>query len=204
DDGPDRDGVTGILSCPVGCVRERLAPGGRAYLRIINGPDECVMGGEREEVEALAAGLGERLVPVTGVTVAHCEAVRPVEAAYRELHRLPTVQPPGVRFYSGAWGRSYEVTTDSAADAITGHARATLDFPRLVEAAYRDGVRLFVEVGPGASCSRMIGRILGDRPHLARSACVRGQDPVSTVLRTLGHLFTEGVPVDLGALYGRP
>src|SRR5262249_40411298 len=61
----------------------------------------------------------------------------------------------------------------------------------------------FLEMGPGASCSRMINAILGDRPHLARSACVTGQSEVSQILRVLGHLIAERVPVDLEPLYGR-
>ena len=51
---------------------------------------------------------------------------------------------------------------------MSGIAAAFRD-PEVIEAAYRDGVRVFIEIGPGNSCSRMIGKILADRPHLARS-----------------------------------
>src|SRR5205823_7809945 len=117
----------------------------RAYLLIVNTPAQCVIGGQWPAVEALARRLGGRFHPVEGVTVAHCEVVRQVAHAYRELHRLPVTPPAGVRYYSGASGRAYDLTTESAADAILGHASATLDFPRLVVNAYADGVRLFVE-----------------------------------------------------------
>src|SRR5262249_39238720 len=135
-------------------------------------------------------------------TIAHCEIVGRVADAYRELHRLPTTPPAGVRFYSGATGQAYFPDTESAAAAIVGHATATLDFPRLIENVYADGVRLFVEVGPGASMSRIIGEVLGDRPHVTRSACSGREDEVSTFLRLLARLHAEGVPVDLGPLYG--
>jgi hypothetical protein len=49
----------------------------------------------------------------------------------------------------------------------------------------------------------MIGQVLDDRPHLARSACLPGRDAVATVLELLGHLIAERFPVDLGPLYGR-
>ena len=64
----------------------------------------------------------------------------------------------------------------------------TIDFPRVVNAAYADGARVFIEVGPGASCTRMIGSILAGKPHLARSACVPRQDAVSAFLRLLADL----------------
>jgi 3-hydroxymyristoyl/3-hydroxydecanoyl-(acyl carrier protein) dehydratase len=203
DDEP-ADWLAGVLARPAAAVRAALPHFPRTYLLIVNTPEECVIGGQRPAVEALARHLGGRFHPLGGVTIAHCDIVRQVAPAYRELHRLPTTPPAGVRFYSGATGRAYVPDTECAADAILGHALATLDFPRLIEAAYADGVRLFVEVGPGSSCSRMVASILGDRPHLARSACVRQQDEASTVLRLLGHLHAERVPVDLAALYGEP
>jgi 3-hydroxymyristoyl/3-hydroxydecanoyl-(acyl carrier protein) dehydratase len=79
----------------------------------------------------------------------------------------------------------------------------TLDFPRVIRAAYGDGVRIFVEIGPGTSCTRMIGRILEGMPYSARSACAPGQGEVSSILRLLAHLIAEGVPISLHSLYGR-
>jgi acyl transferase domain-containing protein/3-hydroxymyristoyl/3-hydroxydecanoyl-(acyl carrier protein) dehydratase len=198
------DWLVGTLNRPAEAVRAALRPGGRAYLLVVNSPEECVIGGQRADVEALAAELGGRFLPLTGVTTSHCEVVRQVEGPYRELHLLPATPPAGMRFYGAAFPDGYTPTRDSSADAITRAALGTIDFPRLVEAAYRDGVRLFVETGPGGSCSRMIDAVLGDRPHLARAACVPRQDAVSSVLRLLGHLHAERVPLDLRPLYGEP
>ena len=75
--------------------------------------------------------------------------------------------PSGIEFYSGAWGRPYALDRRSAADAITAQAIETIDFPAVIERAYDDGIRVFLEVGPGSSCTRLIGQILRRRPHLA-------------------------------------
>ena len=115
----------------------------------------------------------------------------------------PPHRPCTCAFYSAALGHAYEVTEDNAADAILAQALDAIDFPAVIEAAYRDGVRLFVEMGPGASCTRMIGAILGDRPHRARSVCAPGADGVSAVLRLLGMVIAERVAVDLRPIYGR-
>src|SRR5262249_37768443 len=121
-----------------------------------------------------------------------------------ELHRLPTYPPNGVRYYSGAWGRAYELNQESAADAITAAVLDTIDFPRVVNAAYADGARIFIEVGPGSSCTRMIGSTLAGRPQVARASCLPRQDTVSLVLRLLANLHAEGVPLDLSVLYDDP
>ena len=154
------------------------------------------------EVEEVARRLRCALLPLPETSTVHCSVVHEVAEAYRRLHLLPTSPPPNVRFYSAALGRTYELSEDSAADAILAQALDTIDFPAVIEAAYRDGARLFVEMGPGASCSRMIGAVLGDRPHRARSICAPGTDGTPALLRVLGMLIAERVGVDLTPLYG--
>ncbi|QDU22136.1 beta-ketoacyl synthase N-terminal-like domain-containing protein [Urbifossiella limnaea] len=196
------DWAAGVVAASADDVVAALRPGLRAYLLIVNTPTECVIGGDRADVAKLAAALGGPFFPLSGVTLAHCDAGRPVEVAYRELHTLPVTPPPGVTVYSGAWGKSYPVTERAAADSITAGLVGPIDVPAVVRAAYRDGVRVFVEVGPGASCTRMIGTILADKPHLARAAHAGKADAVSQVLRLIAALAAERVPVDLAALYG--
>ncbi|MEZ4270802.1 MAG: hypothetical protein R3C68_05035 [Myxococcota bacterium] len=98
-------------------------------------------------------------------------------------------------------GKSYSVNADSTADAIVAQATGTMDFPRLIEQAWDDGVRVFIEIAPGNSCTRMIEAILGDRPFVARALCTRKADDMTSLLQTLATLIVEGVPVDLQRLY---
>ncbi len=173
------DWVTGIVDRAPSAVRGTCSGLRRVYLLIVNTPRECVVGGDRAAVNAVVQRLGCNFLPLPETATVHCPVVREVAEAYRELHRLPTTALPGVHFYSTALARSFELNPDSAAEAILAQALDTVDFPSVIESAYRDGVRLFLEMGPGASCTRMIGSILGDRPHRARSACVAGTDGVS-------------------------
>ncbi|MBY0459040.1 MAG: hypothetical protein K2V38_17020, partial [Gemmataceae bacterium] len=142
------DWVSGVIAAGADDVTAALRPGLRAYLLIVNTPNECVIGGRRADVEKLAAAVGKPVHLLAGVTLAHCEAGRPVAGPYRELHMLPiTAQPLTV--YSGAWGKSYRPGELACADSITAGLVGTIDVPRVIEAAYRDGVRAFVEMAPG-------------------------------------------------------
>jgi PfaB family protein len=199
--GETVDWALGVVDAPQAAVKKALADLPRVYLLIVNTPTECVVGGDRGAVERLVEKLDCRFFPLEGVTTVHCPVAAPVAEPYRELHLFDTTPPPDITFYSGASGKAFTPTRESAADAILAQALNGIDYPRVIEAAYADGVRLFLEMGPGASCSRMIDRILDDRPHLARSACYPGQDPGSTVLRLLGELIAQRVPVDLALLY---
>ena len=193
----------GIIACPAETVRVALEGRSRVYLLIVNAPGETVIGGARTAVERLVGDLGCLFVPLPLVSTVHCLVARQVEAAYRALHLLATTPPPGITFYSGGWGRAYAPDRETAAEAIVSQALHSIDFPGLVERAYADGLRVFVEVGPGGSCSRMITATLGDRPHLARPVCLAGHDPLATLLDLLGRLIAERVRVDLGPLYGQ-
>ncbi len=198
------DWVLGVVDRPAETVHRALKGAERAALLIVNAPVECVVGGYRQAVEKLVEGLGCVFLPLQGVSTVHFPAAKLVEEKYRELHLFPTRPAPGIRYYSGAFGRAYEPTRESAAESITTQAVRSVDFAALVKKAHEDGARVFVEVGPGGSCARMIGKILGPLPHAARALGGRGADDASGVLRMLAFLVCERVPVDLRALYGRP
>ncbi|MDD2804879.1 MAG: beta-ketoacyl synthase N-terminal-like domain-containing protein [Elusimicrobiales bacterium] len=197
------DWVLGVIDRPAETVRLALKGAERAALLIVNAPLECVVGGYRKAVASLVEGMGCVFLPLQGVSTVHFAAAKLVEKQYRDLHLFPTKAPQGVKFYSGAWKRAYEVTRENAADSIVSQAIHSLDFPSLVRRAYEDGARVFVELGPQSSCTRMIDKILGAQPHVARPACVKNQDEAGTVLRLLARLLAERAPVDLAALYGQ-
>jgi acyl transferase domain-containing protein/3-hydroxymyristoyl/3-hydroxydecanoyl-(acyl carrier protein) dehydratase len=198
------DWRTGIVERSPEEVRRALIGLEKVYLQIVNTPTECVIGGVRAEVEEVVRRLGCVLVPIPETTTMHCAVVRPVAETYRALHRWPTTPPAVVRYYSAGLGHAYDLDSETAAEAILAQALDTLDFPRVIESAYRDGIRLFVEVGPGGSCSRMISAILGDRPHVARSVCLPGDDGLAALWRLVAVLVAERVPVDIAGLYGQP
>ena len=200
-EGEAVDWVAAIVPASADQVRAALQGIDRAYLLLVNTDDEAVVGGQRGAVAEVVARLGGQSWPLPAVSTVHCEVVQAVAAAYRDLHVLPTIAPQGITFYSGAAGGPYGLDQDSAADAILGQALATVDFPRLIRRAYADGVRAFVEVGPGGSCSRMIDSILADQPHLAVAACPTDREPVGAFLWTLARLIAERFPLDLAALY---
>jgi len=170
-------------------------------LLIINTPEECVVGGRKPHVDALIEALGCNSVFLEGIVTVHCDAVLPVQEPYRRLHLFPTSPPPGIRFYSCARAFSYRPTSKGAAASILRQAISGFNFPALIEQTYRDGIRIFLEIGPHSSCSRMVADILGNRPHLAVPVCSRGESECFSILSCLGALIAERVPVNLNFLY---
>ncbi|HNV70428.1 MAG TPA: hypothetical protein PKO06_12075, partial [Candidatus Ozemobacteraceae bacterium] len=198
------DWVLGVVDRPVAQVEEIRKTIPHAYVLIVNTPTECVIGEQRQAVDELVRRLGCSYFGIEGVSSVHNEAATPVAQAYRALHLFETNPPDDIAFYSSGWARRFAPSREEAADSILAQAVGTIDYPKVIEQAYADGARLFVEVGPKASCSRMIGRILGDRPFMARSASLPGQGEASSILRLVAHLQAEGVVVDPTILYQTP
>jgi PfaB family protein len=183
-------------------VRSAAAEVPNIYVLIVNAPDECVVGGHPDSVTHLARLCDAQAVRVRGVTSVHCPLVERVAKEYRDLHLLPVTPREDITFYSVARGGPVEQTSEALADSILSQALHGFDFPRTILRAYEDGVRLFVEVGAGASCTRMIRRILGERDHVAVPTCPIGINEVEALLEAVAVMVAERFVPDLSGLYG--
>ncbi|MCB2149158.1 MAG: type I polyketide synthase [Deltaproteobacteria bacterium] len=190
-----------VLNRPEKYVRETLTSIPRVRLLIVNSPNECVIGGLEQAVAQAVAAMDCQAVYLDGVVTVHCDAAGPVADAYRRLHVFPTLSKPGLDVYSCSWAAPYEVTSDRVADSIVKQAVDGFDFMQTIKHAYADGVRVFIEAGPRASCTRMIDQILIDQPHLAVAANQGNEDEIASLLRCLASLAADRVPVDFSSLY---
>ena len=186
---PGRRDVGELASCsaPVEHVRAALAGEPLAHLTIINTPEDCVIGGEAAACERVLARLGrERALPLGyDIAVALPGGRRRSAPTWRALHHRATRRRAGRALLHARdrrlvpCRRRTRRPTRSPAQAVR-----TLDFPRLVERAYADGVRVFVEHGPRGLCTGWIQRILGERDHLAVPLDVAGRSGAAPGDRT--------------------
>ncbi|MGA9601172.1 MAG: beta-ketoacyl synthase N-terminal-like domain-containing protein [Methylocystis sp.] len=175
------------------------------HLLIIHSPQEALIGGESEAcgraVERLGAARAARLNFQLAV---HCPEVEACADLWRELHRRPTRRLENLRFYFNALGRAGDLDDESVADCLLSQALSTVDFPRTIKQAWDDDVRIFVELGPRGECSRWIGEILNDRPHLAIAFDEFGRSSLTQAWHVAATLLAAGVDVDLSALATAP
>ena len=187
-------------------VEEALAAEPRAYMTIVQAPDDCVIGGDpaacRRVIDAID---GARAMPLGLDMVVHCRAMTPFADAWRRIHTRETygVPVPGVRFYTNAGNRAYTPTRDAAAEAITQQALEPIYFPATVLRAWEDGVRVFVEHGPRGILTGAIPKILGDRPHVAVALDAQERRGIRALAETVAKLWVHGLPVRIEAFDAR-
>ncbi|MDF1663196.1 MAG: beta-ketoacyl synthase N-terminal-like domain-containing protein, partial [Planctomycetota bacterium] len=169
-------------------------------LTMINTDTDCVIGGQADSCKKVIDEIGARYAfPLGHDIIAHSPEMKAWEQPWYDLHHRKTDAVEGVRFYSNALGTHYQASADRIAEALTGQALKCVDFRKVVEAAWEDGVRIFVEHGPRGSSAAWIQQILGDRPHLA-VALDRPGAGVDQFIDAMAQLLAAGVPVNTDLL----
>jgi 3-hydroxymyristoyl/3-hydroxydecanoyl-(acyl carrier protein) dehydratase/malonyl CoA-acyl carrier protein transacylase len=202
-----RNGIAGerwagyVLAADPELVRAMLTDDRAVHLTAVCAPGTCVVAGEERACEAFVGQFDPTsYIRIHYDLVAHAPELVDVRDRWHELHRRPTTSVPGIRFYRGATGDWYHPTEPTAADAITEQMLSAVDFPNVIQRAWRDGVRVFIEHGPGSQCTTWIRRILGDREHVAVALDTTRDQGVWSLSAAVAELAAAGVPVRHDAL----
>lgn len=169
-----------------------------------NAPDQVVVSGataaiEIADSELKKAGFSTKRLDVA--TAFHSSIVAGAVGPFREYLAERTIVPPTGTVTSNETAAPYEREPDAIRERLAGQIAARVRFVEQIEALYADGIRTFVEVGPGHVLTQLVGRILGDRPHRALSLDRRGRDAVVSFTEGLAQLSVAGVSLKLAALW---
>ncbi len=166
-----------------------------------NSRSQCVLSGATTAMEMAlvlvsGAGLTARRIPVA------CAFHSPLVASARETlaKKLAAIaiESPRIPVWSNVTAEAYEPAR--IRELLAEQVASPVRFVEQIESMYAAGARIFVESGPGQVLTKLVGEILGDRPHTA-VACDVGDGGVRQLLRAIAALAVAGVPVDPNALY---
>ncbi|MDF1513573.1 MAG: PfaB family protein [Anaerolineae bacterium] len=191
---------TYLLKASESEVRPFVEAESRVYLTIINLPSEVVIAGDGEGCQRIIQALGCHAIKVPYDSVIHNEVVRSEYDTFVKLYTHPIHHIPDTTFYSAAEYAPLELDSESLAHAIADMTCKPVDLPRLVNTVYEDGGRVFIELGPQATCSRWIERILKGKPHIAVPINRTGLDDFHGIITVLAQLITHGIRVNLNPL----
>ncbi|MER7699883.1 beta-ketoacyl synthase N-terminal-like domain-containing protein [Streptomyces sp. NPDC096095] len=194
-----------VLLTDADSVRAALPRYDRVYLTHVNTPAELVVAGDPEQCRALVKELGCPAARSPVNVVMHCPAVDAELEGLAGLNDYPTGSFGDLELFSAYDYEALPVLErGEIARRIAWTLRSTIDFARLVRDAHDRGFRYFIEVGPGATCSRWIHDTLGDAPHAAVSVDRRGVSTARSVARLVARLIGNGLELDLSALLESP
>lgn len=188
-------------------LRPRL--GDTLALAAENGPAACVAAGPAADIARLQSDLQREDVGCRMLAARHAFHSAMMDAAVAPLQALlanMALRAPRIPLFSTVTGR---LLTDAQATSPAHWAqqmRATVRFSPAVRSAQAALAHpLFVEVGPQTTLSALVrqhgARALPLLPHATDSGT---QDEPAALRLALAGLWTEGEPVDLARLAGRP
>ncbi len=185
---------------PIAEVRSAMLGLDRVHIAIINGDSDCLIAGDASVCDIVVTRIGaSRCLQLIYPLAVHVPELQAVAEAWLQLHRRDTRAPRHGRIYSNALGHSYSADRERCARAILDQANQTLDLRPVIERAWNDGVRVFVEHGPGGSFARAIRGVLGNREALVVSLDRRGGG-FEASLQAIAALIAAGVPMNLERL----
>ncbi len=194
------------VRAPIDAVRAAVEGHPAVVVANHNGPRQVVLSGPVEAIDAAQAALSEagmsgRRLPVA--TAFHSPVVAEARAPFAEFLGDIAFAAPARPVYANVTAAPHAADGDAVKARLAEQLVSPVRFVEMIEAMYADGVRTFVEVGPGAVLTGLIGRILGDRPHRAVPLDRKGRGGVESFLRAVGELAVAGLGLDVGALWRR-
>jgi PfaB family protein len=188
-----------LVRGPATQVQAALRDEPRVFVTLINTPNEVIVAGASADAERALQALGCEYSRAPFDHVIHAPPARALFADLLAFNTLPTGKVTGINFYSTTRPDPLPVEQAALAKSMAHATVEIFDFAGLVERVYAAGARIFVELGPGAACTRWVDANLGDRPHAAIAIDERG-DGHTGLIRALARLIAHGVPVSADGL----
>jgi [acyl-carrier-protein] S-malonyltransferase len=152
--GLDRDGVA--AACAEAAEGDVVAPAN------LNAPGQVVIAGTAAAVaragEAARARGAKRVIPLSVSAPFHCALMRPAEQRLAPDLRALTAAPPQVPVVANV-DAAPKVDAASAIEALIRQVSAPVLWEDVVARLASEGVRAYVEVGPGTVLSGLIRKI---------------------------------------------
>ncbi|MFE6668320.1 type I polyketide synthase [Streptomyces sp. NPDC057697] len=175
--------------------------GGRVGVAAVNGPEAVVVSGAGAEVEGVAAvleGRGRRVKRLAVSHAFHSPLMEPVLEDFRTVVEGLSFREPSVPFVSAVTGSV--VGAEVAAPGYwVRHVREAVRFADALQALDGLGVRRFVEVGPDAVLTGLVGQTF-EAGVAAVPVLRRDQGDARALMSAVGRLYVAGVWVDWSAV----
>ena len=191
-------GVMVSVRAPEDEVTSLLADQDLVGIAAVNGPESLVLSGAEDAVEQVVAALAADGRKVKRLRVSHAfhsPLMEPMLAEFRAVTEQLTYQEPQLAVVSNVTGRLAEPEELRDPAYWVRHVREAVRFHDGIRAAHREGVDLFVELGPGGVLSAMGQDCLPETVTFQPS--LRADRPEPEALRdTLAGAHVRGATVD--------
>jgi acyl transferase domain-containing protein/acyl carrier protein/nucleoside-diphosphate-sugar epimerase len=170
----------------------------------LNSPSQIVVAGATAAITAFqpiaeASGLACRRLAVA--TAFHTDIVAGSVAPLAAFLEGVDFAAPALPVYGNSAAQPYPNDPTAIRAMLARQLAEPVRFAAMVDRMHGDGIRLFVEVGPGATLKGLVSDCLAGRDHAAIALDSRKADGRAALFDALGQISVHGVPLDYAALW---
>ncbi|ARV59086.1 type I polyketide synthase [Nostocales cyanobacterium HT-58-2] len=184
-------------------VAEAIKDNDLVSIAAINGPESTVISGEREAVRTVVAELEQKGIKTKRLKVSHAfhsALMQPMVAEFRQVVKQVTFHQPKLNFISNVTGAQERVLPTNP-EYWVEHVLKPVRFASGMEALHRQGVEIFVEMGPAPILLGMGRQCLPSDYGTWLPTLHPEQSDWQGLLQALGQLYVRGVAVDWAAFH---
>lgn len=199
--GCEVDGTMAVVSGTTNQVQSYLTSA--VHIANLNAPNQLVLSGERNAVYQVMSALKKDGFKVKEITVSgpfHTPFFKTAQQPLMDAINRLTLNKPKIPVYSNTTGKLYPQNSETIAKLLHEHLLSPVLFSKEIEQMYKDGVRLFLEVGPNKVLTGLIDQILEEKPH--KAVALEGQGGgVKGLLSAVGAIYAAGYDINLENLF---
>jgi acyl transferase domain-containing protein/SAM-dependent methyltransferase/acyl carrier protein len=165
----------------------------------VNGPNNTVLSGPAKALEAALSllenhGVGHRYLQVSNAF--HSPLMEPVLDHFEQAAARVAFAPAKLRLVSNLTGRMADMAQMRTPGYWRGHMRSAVQFASGMAELWRQGARVFIEIGPHPVLLEMGRRCVDENRGVWLPSLRRGHGEWQQVLESLGQLYLHGVAID--------
>ena len=168
----------------------------------INSPDQRVLSGPSDAIEAVKAACDQKGIRSVVLPVAaafHSPLVDSAAAPFAQRVATTRFTPSAIPVYANLTAAPYPAESQEIVDILSRQMTSPVQFQQMIQHLYDNGVRTFIEVGPKSVLCGLVRSILNDVDASA-IALDRSSGKATGVLdlaHTIAQLAALGANVDL-------
>ena len=167
-----------------------------------NAPAQFVLSGRTEEIKRAADCFKKRSmknVPLQVSAAFHSPLVAGAQKEFAAGLEKVKFSKPQARVYANKTGAAYPESSDRVREILSWQLASPVEFTAMVEKMYADGLRIFLEVGPGARLTGLASAILAGKEHtaFALDSSSGSRSGIADAARALARLASLGCGLDL-------